>query len=55
MIEFLVFLVVINSFNLGTPNVTLAPPCPAKWKVLSVIYVDGSPNDYAATAPTGSP
>lgn len=55
IIDCFVFFVVINSFNLGTPNVTFAPPCPAKWKVFNVIYVDGSPKDYAAIAPTGSP
>ena len=25
------------------PSVTFAPPCPAKWNVLRVICVDGSP------------
>ena len=46
---------VINiSLKRGIPNVTLAPPCPAKWKVFKVIYVDGSPIDYAAVAPTPS-
>lgn len=33
------------SLNLGIPNVTFFSPCPAKWKVFNVIYVDGSPID----------
>ena len=39
----------------GMPRVTFAAPCPAKWKVLSVIWVDGSPTDWAASKPTASP
>ena len=43
------------SFSLGIPSVILAPPCPAKWKVFNVIYVDGSPILCAAIVPTFSP
>ena len=43
------------SLSLGMPNVTLAPPCPAKWKVFNVIWVLGSPTDCAAIGPTHSP
>jgi hypothetical protein len=43
------------SFNLGIPKVTLPAPCPAKWKVFRVIYVEGSPIDYPAIVPTFSP
>ena len=32
--------------SLGIPSVTFISPRPAKWKVLSVICVDGSPMDY---------
>jgi DUF1009 family protein len=39
----------------GTPSVTFMEATPAKWKVLSVICVAGSPNECAATAPTASP
>ena len=39
----------------GTPSVTLPAPKPAKWKVLRVIWVDGSPIDWAANTPTASP
>lgn len=53
--DYFVFLVVINSFSLGTPSVTFAPPWPAKWKVFNVICVEGSPKDCAAIAPTASP
>jgi len=35
--------VMMISRRRGIPRVTLAAPCPAKWKVLSVIWVDGSP------------
>ena len=37
------------------PSVTFLAACPAKWKVLSVIWVDGSPIDCPATTPTASP
>jgi len=43
------------SLSLGTPNVKFAAPCPALWKVFKVIYVEGSPTDYAAITPTASP
>uniref|UniRef100_A0A6B0UGN7 Putative secreted protein n=1 Tax=Ixodes ricinus TaxID=34613 RepID=A0A6B0UGN7_IXORI len=39
----------------GIPRVTFISPLPAKWKVLSVICVDGSPMLWAAKRPTGSP
>lgn len=45
----------ITSFNLGTPKVTFFEETPAKWKVLSVIYVAGSPRLCAAIDPTISP
>jgi hypothetical protein len=45
-----------SSYNLGTPNVTfLSPVTPDLWNVFNVIYVVGSPIDYAAIAPTASP
>lgn len=44
-----------NSYNLGTPRVTFLSDTPAKWKVFRVIYVVGSPIDYAAIAPILSP
>ena len=45
-----------NSLNLGTPSVTfLSPVTPDLWNVFNVIYVVGSPIDYAAIAPTASP
>jgi hypothetical protein len=34
---------------------TFMAPNPAKWNVLSVICVDGSPTDWAASSPTASP
>ena len=43
------------SLNLGIPRVTFISPLPAKWKVFRVIWVDGSPIDWAARTPTGSP
>ena len=48
-------LILIISFNLGTPKVTFFDDTPAKWKVFSVICVAGSPSDWAAKAPTISP
>mmetsp|Transcript_24752 Transcript_24752/g.86165 ORF Transcript_24752/g.86165 Transcript_24752/m.86165 type:complete len:429 (-) Transcript_24752:2948-4234(-) len=47
--------VITISRRRGIPSVTLTPPEPARWNVLSVICVDGSPTDCAASAPTGSP
>lgn len=39
----------------GTPSVTFIEATPAKWNVLSVIWVPGSPIDCAPTAPTVEP
>ena len=39
----------------GTPRVTFILATPAKWKVLRVIWVPGSPMDWAPTAPTVEP
>ena len=47
--------VMSNSRRRGMPRVTFAPPCPAKWNVLRVICVEGSPTDCAASVPTFSP
>ena len=41
--------------SLGSPSVTFLSLTPAKWKVLSVICVPGSPIDCAVTTPTASP
>ena len=49
------FATLIISFILGTPSVTFFDETPAKWKVLSVIYVAGSPMLCAAIDPTTSP
>ena len=38
----------------GTPSVMFILATPAKWKVLRVICVPGSPMDCAPTAPTWS-
>mmetsp|Transcript_44451 Transcript_44451/g.74152 ORF Transcript_44451/g.74152 Transcript_44451/m.74152 type:complete len:200 (-) Transcript_44451:3041-3640(-) len=43
------------SFRRGTPRVTFFADTPAKWNVLSVICVAGSPMDCAATVPIISP
>ena len=43
------------SFIRGTPSVTFIEATPAKWKVLRVICVPGSPIDCAPTAPTVEP
>lgn len=44
------------SFNLYTPDVSTIPPSPeVLWNVFKVIYVNGSPIDYAAIIPTFSP
>lgn len=40
---------------LGIPSVTFISPLPAKWKVLRVICVEGSPMLWAASRPTASP
>ncbi|KAH3659218.1 hypothetical protein OGATHE_006102 [Ogataea polymorpha] len=47
--------VITISRKRGIPSVTFAAPWPAKWNVLSVICVDGSPTDCDATMPTASP
>mmetsp|Transcript_99558 Transcript_99558/g.264612 ORF Transcript_99558/g.264612 Transcript_99558/m.264612 type:complete len:243 (-) Transcript_99558:847-1575(-) len=49
------FATLINSFSLGTPSVTFLAPTPAKWKVLRVICVAGSPTLCAARVPIISP
>ena len=49
------FEILMISFSLGTPRVTFLEDTPAKWKVFSVIWVAGSPIDWAAIAPTISP
>ena len=41
--------------HLGMPRVTFISPLPAKWKVFSVICVEGSPMLWAASRPTASP
>jgi hypothetical protein len=43
------------SFIRGTPRVTFIDATPAKWNVLRVIWVPGSPIDCAPTAPTVEP
>lgn len=43
------------SFRRGTPRVTFLEEMPALWKVFRVIWVAGSPRDYAAMGPTISP
>mmetsp|Transcript_27011 Transcript_27011/g.71331 ORF Transcript_27011/g.71331 Transcript_27011/m.71331 type:complete len:241 (+) Transcript_27011:2272-2994(+) len=45
----------MSSLSRGTPRVTFFAPTPAKWKVLSVICVAGSPTLWAARTPTVSP
>mmetsp|Transcript_66834 Transcript_66834/g.215443 ORF Transcript_66834/g.215443 Transcript_66834/m.215443 type:complete len:238 (-) Transcript_66834:852-1565(-) len=52
---FTVLATLMSSFSLGTPSVTFLAPTPAKWKVLSVICVAGSPTLCAARVPTISP
>lgn len=44
-----------SSWRRGTPRVTFLSDTPAKWKVLRVIWVVGSPIDWAATEPIASP
>ncbi len=39
----------------GTPNVTFLSATPAKWNVFSVIWVVGSPIDWAAIEPIAYP
>ena len=45
----------IISLMRGTPRVTFIDATPAKWKVFNVIWVPGSPMDWAPTAPTVEP
>lgn len=45
----------LSQTYLGMPRVTFISPLPAKWKVLSVICVEGSPMLWAASSPTASP
>ncbi len=47
--------VISNSRKRGIPKVTFFSPCPAKWNVFKVIYVEGSPILCAAMQPTPSP
>src|ERR1700742_53507 len=47
--------VMMISRKRGIPSVTFLAEWPAKWKVFSVICVEGSPTDCAATTPTASP
>ena len=49
------FAMLMISFSLGTPSVTFFADTPAKWNVLRVICVAGSPMDCAATVPMPSP
>jgi len=44
-----------NYLSRGIPRVTFLSATPAKWKVLSVIWVVGYPMLWAATAPTAYP
>jgi hypothetical protein len=49
------FAMLMISVSRGTPSVTFLADTPAKWNVLSVICVVGSPIDCAATVPIISP
>jgi len=49
------FAALIISFMRGTPSVTFIEATPAKWNVFKVIWVPGSPIDWAPTAPTVDP
>lgn len=44
-----------NYWRRGTPNVTFLSATPAKWNVFNVIWVVGSPIDWAAIEPIASP
>ena len=48
-------LALMISLILGTPSVTFIDATPAKWNVFSVIWVPGSPMDWAPNAPTVDP
>ena len=47
--------ILMISVSRGTPSVTFLADTPAKWNVLSVICVVGSPMLCAATVPIISP
>ena len=49
------FAALMISLIRGTPSVTFIEATPAKWKVFNVIWVPGSPIDWAPTAPTVEP
>lgn len=49
------FAALMISFIRGTPSVTFMEATPAKWNVFKVIWVPGSPIDWAPTAPTVDP
>ena len=49
------FLASTSSMSLGSPSVTFRSLIPAKWNVLSVIWVPGSPIDWAVMIPTAWP
>lgn len=51
----IVFATLMTSLSLGTPNVTFLEATPAKWKVLRVICVAGSPMLCAPMLPAISP
>jgi hypothetical protein len=44
-----------HSLIRGTPCVMFMLATPAKWNVFKVIWVDGSPMEVAAIAPTAVP
>ena len=51
----IIFAALMISFMRGTPSVTFIEATPAKWNVFKVIWVPGSPIDWAPTAPTVDP
>ena len=52
----LIFFVTSSNYcNRGTPRVTFLSETPAKWNVFNVIWVVGSPIDWAAIAPIDYP
>ena len=51
----IIFAALMISFMRGTPSVTFIEATPAKWNVFRVIWVPGSPIDWAPTAPTVDP
>ena len=44
-----------SSTILGSPAVVIVAAIPARWNVFRIIWVPGSPMDWAAMIPTGSP